>query len=58
MYLWFSSVVPRNDIVIGYILCLRTSKLSPCKHSSLRDLFTQLEGTEDLTLMEKKSVQA
>lgn len=50
----FLTPVPRNGIVIGYTLKVRTSKLAPCEHSSLGDLFVHLEGTEDMDLKQKK----
>lgn len=50
----FLTAVPRNGIVIGYTLKVRTSKLSPCEHSSLGDLFVHLEGTEDVGKKSKK----
>lgn len=49
----FLTAVPRNGIVIGYTLKVTTSKLAPCEHSSLGDLFVHLEGTEDMDLKQK-----
>ena len=53
---WLLTAVPRNGIVIGYSLKVRTSKQAPYEHSSLGDLFVHLEGTEDVDLKQKISV--